>query len=286
MWRACAVLALAVTGLSLNVIGFCIMAKRDSAVEHLVEAKMSAVGLPRSVWGDSTSRCVVDSAEHGEVVAASVIPFCQLDAFDGSAGLRGNSWFQFPVPYQNLHGIWRNFFVQPSAHIWQECLRTVDVSRPTSHLNVGEGAAVVQEEQGRLGFDSSVFNSQSIGQTHEHPRPLVERDHSCITFGNFGRFLRSLGSFLSGPPHQPSNNGIDGQHTSNNYFYTKSFLIASILAFLSGFPFFTWGWGWWSGIYDYPKWSSTPIMATASCIVGVMLWASGTFGIMVWSMQF
>src|SRR6266404_4224911 len=102
--------------------------------------------------------------------------------------------------------------------------------------------------------------------------------------GGVGGFFGGIGSILSCPPHATSDDRIDGKHDGHNYFYTKSFLIASLLTFFSGFPFFIWGWSWWTSV-NYHMNRRREVLSDLSCITGAILWMLGTAGIMAWSTQ-
>src|SRR5439155_19363367 len=91
--------------------------------------------------------------------------------------------------------------------------------------------------------------------------------------------LNSLLGEIVGPA---SFANIEKQSEKRKYFDYKLPPLKALIAFFFGFLFVGWGWGWWKGIYHHPYGAAGYILASISCIVGVMLWWRG----MSWSMTF
>jgi hypothetical protein len=125
-----------------------------------------------------------------------------------------------------------------------------------------------------------------VGHLYEYGRAFSQEKDSRLLLRPIGGISGGLSSVFGSPPQAESNGGIDGKRERNNYFYAKSFLIASLGSLLSGFPLFGWG---WSFLYYDPKGDrdrGRRKLAGLSCVGGVILWMVGTVGIMAWSTQF
>jgi hypothetical protein len=107
---------------------------------------------------------------------------------------------------------------------------------------------------------------------------------SKIFFGDPRAFLDLHASVLGGQLAQ-SNSSVSEDQESSPFLYSKPLFFEAFFANLFGYLLFSWGWGWWSGLYNYPRWPRGQVLADAACIIGAILFTGGIVGILAWSMQ-